>query len=82
MATLERRVDKLEAGYMTIEQQVSNLLTKVDMFISESRAAGERRDAEMRDMLAEMSNLGNSFRTMNITVIIGIAAMFVAVLLK
>ena len=76
-----------------LEQQVSNVTTKLDMFIDESRAARERQDADMREfrekhdsdmreLRTQMSNLASSFRGINITVIIGIAAMVIAVLLK
>ncbi|MBR1728144.1 MAG: hypothetical protein IJ728_01255 [Selenomonadaceae bacterium] len=93
MADIERRVENVEIRVTSLEQQVSNVVTKMDMFIEESRAARERQDAEireirerqdagMREMRSEINNLANSFRTMNITVIIGIAAMVVAILLK
>ncbi|MBR1397369.1 MAG: hypothetical protein IJ563_07540 [Selenomonadaceae bacterium] len=82
MANIEERVDKLETKFNTLEQQVSNVTTKLDMFIDESRAARERQDADMREIRTEMSSLASSFRSMNITVIIGIAAMVIAVLLK
>lgn len=93
MANIEERVDKLEVKFTTLEQQVSNVTTKLDMFIDESRAARERQDADMREfrekhdsdmreIRSEMSSLANSFRSMNITVIIGIAAMVIAILLK
>ena len=120
---------EIEPRLTTLEQQVNNVITKLDMFIEESRearkkfdddmraarekhdadmremrsdiraarekhdadmlAAREKHDADMREMRSEMrelkteiGNLGNSFRTMNVTVIIGIAAMVVAILLK
>ena len=93
MANIEERVDKLEVKVISLEQQVSNVTTKLDMFIDESRAARERQDADMREfrekhdsdmreIRTEMSSLASSFRSMNITVIIGIAAMVIAVLLK
>ena len=115
MADIEKRVETVETKVISLEQQVNNVITKMDMFIEESRAARERRDAEMREMRekqdadvreiyerqdanmremrerretdmreikAEINNIANSFRIMNITVIIGIAAMVIAVLLK
>ena len=50
MADLENKVDKLDSRVMTLEQQVSNVMTKLDMFIEESRAARERHDAEIREL--------------------------------
>jgi len=43
MADIEKRVT-------TLEQQVNSVLTKLDMFIAESREARQRQDAEMREM--------------------------------
>ena len=43
MAELEPRVSMLE-------QQVNNVLTKLDMFIAESREARQRQDADIREM--------------------------------
>ncbi|MBR1397368.1 MAG: hypothetical protein IJ563_07535 [Selenomonadaceae bacterium] len=90
MANIEERVDKLEVKVISLEQQVSNVTTKLDMFIDESRAARERQDADMRefrdkhdsDMREIRESLNSNVRNMNITVIIGIAAMVIAVLLK
>ena len=90
MANIEERVDKLEVKFTTLEQQVSNITTKLDMFIDESRAARERQDADMRefrekhdsDMREIRESLNSNVRNMNITVIVGIAAMVIAVLLK
>ncbi len=89
MADVEARVETLETKFITLEQQISNVTTKLDMFIDESRAERKRQDADMREMREDMrnlrtdlNNLGNYFRTTNLTVIIGIAAMVVAVLLK
>lgn len=50
MADIETRVDKLETKVTTLEQQVSNVMTKLDMFIVESREARQRQDAEIREM--------------------------------
>ena len=115
MADLERRVENLENKFPTLEQRVDNVITKMDMFIEESRAMRDRRDAEMREfrerhdndmrefrakhdndmreMRQEMRTLqtnidskidgmGKHVRNISIAVIIGIAAMVVAVLLK
>gem|GEM_PF-2371469 len=100
MADVESGVGTLGARVTSLEQQVSNITTKLDMFIEESRQARERQDADMREfrekhdsdmremredmrsLRTDLNNLGNYFRTTNLTVIIGVAAMVVAVLLK
>ena len=89
MTDIETRVGTLETKVTSLEQQVSNVATKLDMFISESRDLRQRQDADMREMREDMrnlrtdlNNLGSYFRTTNLTVIIGIAAMVIAVLLK
>lgn len=93
MADIETRVDKLENRVTTLEQQVSNVITKLDMFIAESRAARQRQDADIRELRQDMKNMqqnldskidgmGKHVRNMSIVTIIGIAAMVVAVFLK
>jgi len=89
MADIENRVDKLETRVTSLEVTVEKLSQKVDDFIDESRAAHKRHDDDIREMREDMrnlrtdlNNLGNYFRTTNITVIVGIAAMIIAVLLK
>ena len=82
MADLESRVEKLENKFPTLEQQVNTVSTKLDMFIEESRAARERQDADMREIRQSIADIGKHSRNMSIAVIIGIAAMVIAVLLK
>ena len=50
MADLKKKVDNLESRVTSLEKQVSNVMTKLDMFIEESRAARQRQDADMREM--------------------------------
>ena len=122
MADIETRVT-------TLEQQVNSVLTKLDMFIAESREARQRQDAEIRElrqrqeaaqvrhdedmrelrqrqdavqarhdadmremqaridakfdsMDSKIDGMGKHVRNMSIVMIIGIAAMVVAVFLK
>ncbi len=82
MADIESRVDKLETRVTSLEQQVSNVSTKLDMFIEESRAARDRQDNDMREIRQSIGDMGKYSRNMSIAVIIGIAAMVIAVLLK
>ena len=48
MADLEPRVEKLENRVTELELRTDRVITKLDMFIEESREARERQDAEMR----------------------------------
>ena len=82
MADIENRVDKLETRVTSLEQQVSNVSTKLDMFINESRAARERQDNDMREIRQSIGDMGKHSRNMSIAVIVGIAVMVIAVLLK
>ena len=50
MADLEPRVEKLENKVTELELRTDRIITKLDMFIEESRAARERQDADMREM--------------------------------
>ena len=40
---------EIETRVTTLEQQVSNVMTKLDMFIAESREARQRQDADIRE---------------------------------
>ena len=93
MADIERRVETVEMRIASLEQQVSNVTTKMDMFIEESRAARERQDADMREFREKhdadmreirqnIDGMGKHVRNMSAATILGIAAIVVAVLLK
>ena len=93
MADLENRVDKLETRMTSLEVTVEKLSQKVDDFITESREAHkrhdddmrefrEKHDADMREIRQSISDMGKHSRNVTIAVIIGIAAMVIAVLLK
>ena len=41
----------------TLEQQVNSVLTKLDMFIEESRAARKRQDADIREIRQDMKDM-------------------------
>ena len=86
MADIEMRVT-------TLERDIDKVITKLDMFIEESREARARQDADIREMRQEMKDMqrnmdakidgmGKHVRNMSVVTIIGIAAMVVAVFLK
>ena len=50
MADIEQRVEKLETKVMTVERHVDQVMTKLDMFIEESREIRQRQDAEIREL--------------------------------
>ena len=61
MSTTEDKVERLETRFSTLEQQVSTIATKVDIFIEESkqqredmRRLWERQDAERAQRDADM----------------------------
>ena len=86
MADIEMRVT-------TLERDIDKVITKLDMFIEESREARARQDADIREMRQEMKDMqrnmdakidgmGKHVRNMSVVTIIGIAAMVFAVFLK
>lgn len=76
---LRSRVDKIDGRVTSLEQQVSNVITKLDLFIEESRAAR----ADMKEDMRQLSNkIDGTINGMFITVAIGVGAMVVAVLTK
>ena len=82
MANIKRRVENLENRMTTLENQVSNVVTKLDMFIEESRAARKRQDDDMREIRQNVDGMGKHVRNMSIVTIIGVATIVVAVFLK
>ena len=85
-SNLDERVTSLEKQVAVIATKVDALSDKVDLvvgelreFKNEMRASRERQDADMREI---REGLNNNVRNMFITVIIGIGAMVVAVLMK
>ena len=50
MADIEPRVESLENRVTTLELKVDQVMTKLDMFIEESREARQRQDEDMREM--------------------------------
>jgi predicted RNase H-like nuclease (RuvC/YqgF family) len=48
VADIETRVDKLETKVSELDLRVDRVITKLDMFIAESREARQRQDAEIR----------------------------------
>ena len=80
MATAEEnRLNKLENKTATLETRFEVLMTKLDMFITETRENRARQDEEMRQLRNKMDS---TVTGMFITVAIGITAMVIAVLLK
>lgn len=82
MANLESRVEKLESKIPTLEQQISIVSTKVDLFVEESRESRNRQDADMREIRQSIDSMGKHVRNVSAATIISIAAIVVAVLLK
>ncbi len=78
--------NNLDARVTSLEKQVAVVATKVDAVISElqdfkneMRADRARQDEDMREI---RQSLNSNVRNMFITVIIGVGAMVVAVLMK
>ena len=83
MADIETRVTMLE-------QQVSNVMTKLDMFIAESREARKRQDADIREIRQEMKDMqknmdtkidgmGKHVRNLTVAAMVGIGAAVIGI---
>ncbi|MBR3498284.1 MAG: hypothetical protein IKO05_04750 [Selenomonadaceae bacterium] len=57
MAELEQRVENLETKVMTVERHVDQVMTKLDMFIEESREIRRRQDADRQRQDAEIREI-------------------------
>ena len=83
----------IESKVIEHDIKFEQVMTKLDMFVEESRAARqrqdadmrefrERQDADMREMRQSIDGMGKHVRNMSIVAMIGIAAIVVAVFLK
>ena len=78
-SNLDERVTSLEKQVAVVAANVDALIQELNEFINELHESRARRDADMREI---REVLNNNVRNMFITVIIGIGAMVVAVLMK
>lgn len=76
---INERVTDLEKQVAVIVTKVDALSYKIDFVVNEMHASRTRQDADMREI---REGLNSNVRNMFITLIIGIAAMVVAVLMK
>ena len=76
---LSERVTNLEKQVAIVTSNVNNLVRELQDFKNEMRASRTRQDEDMREI---RTALNNNVRNMFITVIIGVGAMVVAVLMK
>lgn len=76
---IDARVTNLEKQVAVVAAKVDALSDKVDLIVSEMQANRARQDEDMREI---RTALNNNVRNMFITVIIGVGAMVVAVIMK
>ena len=76
---LDVRVTNLEKQVAIVATKVDALSDKIDLVVSEMQAIRARQDEDMREI---RTALNNNVRNMFVTVIIGVGAMVVAVLMK
>ena len=87
---IDERVTSLEQQVSVVAAKVDALSDKIDLVVSEMQANRARQDEDIREIRARQDTdmkeireiLNNNVRNMFITVIIGIGAMVVAVLMK
>ncbi len=87
---IDERVTSLEKQVAVVAAKVDALSDKVDLVVSEMQANRARQDEDMREFRAKQDadmrelreGLANNVRNMFITVIIGVGAMVVAVMMK
>ena len=89
-SNLDARVTSLEKQVAIIATKVDNVVDELRDFKNEMRAERARQDEDMREIRARQDAdmkeireiLNNNVRNMFFTVIIGVGAMVVAVLMK
>lgn len=90
MADLESRMDRLETKVIDHDIRFEQVMTKVDMFIEESRESRKRRDeemrefrerhdADMRDIRQNIDSMGKHVRNLTMTAMGGIIAAGVGI---
>ena len=87
---LDERITNLEQQVSVVAAKVDALSDKIDLVVSEMQANRARQDEDIREIRARQDTdmkeireiLNNNVRNMFITVIIGVGAMVVAVLMK
>ena len=78
-SNLDERVTSLEKQVAIIATKVDDVVRELREFKDEMRASRARQDEDMREL---RQSLNSNVRNMFITVIIGVGAMVVSVLMK
>ena len=78
-SNLDARVTSLEKQVAVVATKVDALSDKIDLVVTEMQANRARQDEDMREI---RQSLNSNVRNMFVTVIIGVGAMVVAVLMK
>lgn len=76
---LDARVTSLERQVAVVATKVDALSDKIDLIVTEMQATRARQDEDMREIC---QSLNSNVRNMFITVIIGVGAMVVVVLMR
>lgn len=78
-SNLDARVTSLEKQVAVVATKVDALSDKIDLVVTEMQANRARQDEDMREI---RQSINSNVRNMFITVIIGVGAMVVAILMK
>ncbi|MBR3498128.1 MAG: hypothetical protein IKO05_03955 [Selenomonadaceae bacterium] len=67
----ERRLNK-------VENKVTSIETKIDMFIGEMRQQNEMRAAEIREIRSSIDGMGKHVRNLTVAAMVGMGTMTIA----
>ena len=67
----ERRLNK-------VENKVTSIKTKIDMFIGEMRQQNEMRAAEIREIRSSIDGMGKHVRNLTVAAMVGMGTMTIA----
>ena len=81
-ANLQRQIDKQDAKISVFTQEMRDFKDEMRDFKNEMRDRDNQRAEDIREIRASLQSLQSSGRTLNVAIIIGIAAIVIAVLLK
>ncbi len=69
---------RFERRLNNVENKVTNIETKIDMFIGEMRQQNEMRAAEIREIRSSIDGMGKHVRNLTVAAMVGMGTMTIA----
>ena len=69
---------RFERRLNNVENKVTSIETKIDMFIGEMRQQNEMRAAEIREIRSSIDGMGKHVRNLTVAAMVGMGTMTIA----